>query len=110
MPEQEFIVTFPGISVAEANQHAASLGEIIKDIDPTITVEQRRERNDTQDFGATLVIVLGTASVTAIAKGIAGWLKRTGTILQIDSNGKVLAKNIDSEDLARIAEALSHRE
>ncbi len=108
MPVEPFIITFPGASVAEANRYAADLGAALREIDREIAVEQRRDREDTQDFGATLAIILGTAAATAIAKGVAAWLARhSGAKIQISADGTVLASNLDSGDAARIAEAFS---
>jgi hypothetical protein len=107
MPSEPIIIRFPNVSLAEANQNAASLAESLRDIDRSVKVEQQRDRSDTQDFGATLVLVLGTASVTAIAQGISSWISRnSGAQIEI-SHGKVTAKNLNSADAARIAEALS---
>jgi hypothetical protein len=110
MVEGPFFITFPGASLDEANRYAADLGASLREIDQEIALEQRRDREDTQDFGATLAIVLGTASATALAKGLATWLARhSGAKIQISADGTVLASNLDSRDAARIAEAFSRR-
>lgn len=111
MSHEPFIITFPEASCAEANKYAGDLAATLRDLKEGVAVEQRRDREDTQDLGATLAIVLGTASVTAIANGIASWLMRhSGARIQITSKGNVIAKNLDSRDAARIAEAFSRRE
>jgi hypothetical protein len=110
MSTSPLIVTFPDISTAEANRYAAGLAAAIRDSDRDVQVEQRRDRPDTQDFGATLAIILGTASATAVAKGVAAWLARhSGAKIQIAADGSVIASNLASEDAARIAEAFTHR-
>jgi hypothetical protein len=110
MNDSPFIIRFPGTSTAEANRLAADLALTVRELDKQLKVEQHRERQDTQDFGATLIIVLGTASVTAIAKGIASWLARhSGARIEINSDGSVIASNLDSRDAARIAEAFGRR-
>lgn len=101
-----FVLTFPEASLAQANQYASDLAGTLRQLEKSIVVEQRRDRQDTQDFGATLVLVLGTASITAVANGIATWLLRnSGAKLQITSRGTVIATNLNSGDAARIAEA-----
>ena len=103
-------ITFLGAPMAEANKYASGLAASLRDLEQGLTVEQRKERPDTQDFGATLVILLGTASATAVAKGIAAWLARhSGAKIQINADGSVIADNLDSRDAAKIAEALSKR-
>ena len=105
--ESPFVITFPNTSTAEANRYAADLASTLRELDSQLKVDQQRERPDTQDCGATLAIILGTASVTAIAKGISAWLARhSGAKIQINADGSVVASNLDSRDAARIAEAL----
>ena len=108
--ETPFVITFPEDSIAQANRYAADLAAAIRELDEEVQVEQKRDRQDTQDFGATLAIILGTASVTAVAKGISAWLARqSGAKIQISADGSVIASNLDSRDAARIAEAFSRR-
>jgi len=103
-----FTVRFPNVSAADANRYAVDLSETLRELERGIVVEQRRDRSETQDFGATLTIVLGTASVTAVANGIAAWLRRnSGARIEIDSRGAVVARNLDSRDAAKIAAAFS---
>jgi hypothetical protein len=110
MKESQFIISFPDASAADANQYAADLAGSIRDSDPHVNVEQRRDRDDSQDLGVTVVLVLGTASVTAVAQGIASWLGRhSGAKIQVNADGSVLASDLDSRDASRIAEAFSSR-
>jgi hypothetical protein len=70
VPLETFIIRFSETSLADANQYAASLADSLKEIDRSIQVQQQRDRPDTQDFGATLAIILGTAAITAITKNL----------------------------------------
>ncbi len=106
MSASPFIISFPGTSTADANRFASALAQVIRESDREVQVAQRRDQPDSQDFGATLAIVLGTASATAVAKGVAGWLARhSGAKIEITADGRVIASNLDSRDAARIAEA-----
>jgi hypothetical protein len=110
--DEPFILSFSGATSAEGNQLASSLKDVLLDTDPGLTVERQRERPDTQDFGATLAIMLGTAAATAVAKGIAAWLARnSGSKLEIRHRGKLVlsATNLDSQDVPRIAEAFARK-
>jgi len=110
MATESLIVTFPDASTAQGNRLASSLADVLRDADPNILVDRQRERTDTQDFGATLAVILGTAAVTAVAKGIAAWLARnSGAQIEIRRKGEVVlrATHLDSKDVPRIAEALS---
>ncbi len=83
---------------------------MLRGVDQHLQATQRREREDTQDFGATLALVLGTASVTAVANGLAAWLARhSGARIQIAVDGSVIASNLNSRDASRIVEALRNR-
>jgi hypothetical protein len=108
--ESPYIISFPGSSTAEANRFASGLATAIRDAERNVSVEQRRDQADTQDFGATLAIILGSAAVTAVAKGVEAWLARnSGAKIQINKDGSVIASNLDSRDAARIAEAFKTR-
>jgi Effector Associated Constant Component 1 len=105
-----FIISFPGSSTAEANRFASGLATAIREAERDVSVEQKRDRPDSQDAGATLVLVLGTAAATAVAKGVEAWLARhSGAKIQISKDGSVIASNLDSRDAARIAEAFKPR-
>lgn len=110
MPAESVIVAFPDATAAEGNRFANSLADILQDVDPNIVVDRQRERSETQDFGASLAVILGTAAATAVAKGIATWLARnSGARIEIRRKGKVVltATHLDSKDVPRIAEAFS---
>jgi hypothetical protein len=110
MQQEPFIITFREASVAEANRYATDMAASLRDIDQNLSAEQRRDRSETQDFGATVAIVLGTASATAVAKGVATWLARnSGAKIDITVDGNVIASNLDSRDAAKIAEVFAKR-
>lgn len=113
MLAEPLIVTFPGTSAAEGNRLAGNLATSLSDIDESIVVDRQRELKDSQDLGATLAIMMGTAAATALAKGIATWMARnSGAQIEIRRKGKLVlrANNLDSKDIPRIAEAFSSRE
>jgi hypothetical protein len=108
MENDAVVIKFPGVSDEEANKYAGSLADELSEISG-LKAKPARERPETQDFGATLVLVLGTASVTAIALGIKSWLARTGTDAEFyGADGKqVILKNVESKHIPQIAKALS---
>lgn len=109
MGEEMVVISFADCTVREANVYAESLAVAIKDVDMGVTVKRRRNTADTQDFGATLAIILGSASASAVASGVASWLARhSGVTIDISTeDGTVHAKNLNSRDASRIAEAMS---
>jgi hypothetical protein len=109
MSDPSFVLSFRELDSAKANQYASELAAYLRDV-PGVAVEQARDRPETQDFGATLVVILGTATATELANGIATWLKRkTGATIDISNDGHVVGENLDSRDAAKIAKAFSRR-
>jgi hypothetical protein len=108
---ETFIVKFPAVTTDEANKLASSLADELNEIAGLDKAQPARDNPETQDFGATLILVLGTASVTAIARGIEKWLARAGTTVEIHTaSGKVVMKDVQGKDAVAIAKALSgHR-
>src|SRR5213592_2973799 len=99
MNKSTFMVRFPGSSDADANVLARSFADYVKEEippDSDFSAEPKRAKPGTQDFGATVVLILGTTAVTALAKGIAAWLKgHTGTTMEIVTpRGAVVVRNV----------------
>jgi hypothetical protein len=109
MPETSVLISFPDSSSAEGNRFAGTLAETLLDLDPSIEVQRVREGSETQDFGATLVVVLGTTAVTALARGFGSWLARnSGARMEIRRGGEVVltATYLNSADVPKLAAAL----
>jgi hypothetical protein len=104
------VITFPDASAAKRNQLAESLAEALRDLNPDIEVDRKRDRPDTQDFGATLAVVLAAPAVTELARGLASWLTRnSGARIEVRRNGEIILSgtHLDSKDVPRIVAALS---
>jgi hypothetical protein len=89
------VVTFKGLSMAEANQAALELRAEILDraeADEDVRAEIEKENPDTQDFGTILVLVFGTGAAIAIAKGIQTYIAKHGSRVHIKTEaGEVIA-------------------
>jgi Effector Associated Constant Component 1 len=111
MSEHTYVIKFEGTSLADANRYADDLRDALLDVSPEIRVAVKRDDPSTMDFGGTLVVVLGTSAVIAIAKGIQSWLQRrdTATITIETPNGKAIAQNISGRNAVRLAELLTHK-
>jgi len=106
--ESEILLEFDNTNTSEANKLALDLqGYLLK----TAMFESavKKTDNDTMDFGATLVLVLGTTSALAIAKGIADWLRRKqGKRITVKTaNGKIIGTNLSSDDIETIFDKIS---
>jgi hypothetical protein len=107
---QQLIVHFPLTSLDEANVLAASLRDWLLDDVPGIDIRRRRTDSSAQDFGASLVIILGTPAVLAIAKGIQAWLTKSGPSAEMEivtTKGKVTARQVKSQDALELARILT---
>jgi hypothetical protein len=110
MESDPLLITFADASTAEGNRLASSLAEALRDLDPGIIVARERQRPDTQDFAASLAVILGTAAVNTVAKGLAAWLARnSGARIEIRRKGGVVlsASHLDSKGVSQIVKALS---
>ena len=113
MSDDPIVISFADASTAEGNRFASNLSDSLRDLDPGIVVKRQRDRPDTQDFGASLALILGTAAANSVAKGIATWLARnSGVRIEIRRKGEVVlaANHLDSKDVHRLAELLSSEE
>lgn len=110
--QQTYLITFDNVSAAEANRYAEELRHFILAASPDVTVQRQRDDPQAQDFGATLVLLLGTPAAGAIIKAIGDWLAlRNRASLSIRRDGETLAlKNITSAKAAELAQLLLNRE
>ena len=70
----QFTLDFDDTDPAEANVLCGELQDSLRQDVPDVEISRFKSNPLTQDFGATLVLVLGTAAVTRLAEGIAAWL------------------------------------
>jgi hypothetical protein len=67
-------ISFEDCSQADAARFAQDLEQQLRETDPSTKVSFKKERPDSQDFGATLVLVFGTPVAIALARGRFGLL------------------------------------
>jgi len=101
-------ISFAGTSSAEANVLAQELEVELREASSDIGIAIRKERQDAQDFGTTLILTLGTPVAVVVARSLSTFLKRnSGVNIRISRSGTVTATNLDSKDAARIAEVMA---
>lgn len=101
-------IHFEEVNAAQANQYAAQLREAILESSPEVDAKIVKDSSITQDFGATIVLILGAPAVVIVAKGIADYLRRSrGTITIKTDDETVIATGLTGQDAARIAEAFA---
>src|SRR6266480_37029 len=108
MDEQTYIITFDSASAADANRYAEELRQALLDASPDVEVHRRRDDPRTQDFGGTLVLLLGTPAAGAIVTAIGNWLARRNraslTIKRADE--QIVVQNITSKKAGELAQLL----
>ena len=111
MSKQEITIAFPDTTPDVAGHLAESLAaDVRREVkDEGRRVEPRVVRTDptAQDFGTTLVLVLGAPAVIVLARAIRDWAQRTDRG-QIEINGARIS-NVKSTDVAAIIDALNAR-
>ena len=110
---QTIRIRFPGMELGDAGMAAESLREQIEDETSEVDVGVEKDNPDTMDFGATLAIVLGTPAALALAKGIANWMARERSAIEIEIGSEkvtVKASGTINENVARIVEAVQRAE
>jgi hypothetical protein len=102
-------ITLPSLKGPAANQALEKLLSALRrdrDLKTALDTARtgiRRTDEEAQDFGATLIAVLGTPAVVYLAIALKNWATRTGT--SVVANG-IEIKNVRSEDLGKIVESL----
>lgn len=107
-------IRFEDLPLAQAGVKAAQLEQAVRDASPGLETTIERADPANQDFGATLVLILGTPAAVAlareIARGIANYLSRDHSTITIEADGRVVATGVSGNDAARIAEAFASRD
>ena len=107
MEERTYVIEIGDVPAARANQYASELKEDLLDATGgKIKVEHSKADQGTQDFGATLVLLLGTPALIVVAKGVRDWLARRpdASVTIKSKDGEIIASNLKSKDAAALAD------
>jgi hypothetical protein len=105
--DQTLVLSFSDTPKDRANVFADDLRRELKRLNPSLSVEKQRESETAQDFGATLAVIVTSAAVTALAKGLANFIAKRGTKITIRIGDDVVeAKGVESQDAAAIVKAM----
>ena len=117
MNEQTYLLSFPGVSEAEANRYAEELREVLLDATTEIAVQRQRENPLAQDLGACLVLIMGTPALVAVVQAIGNWLQKrhSASLTIVTAEKKIVAKNLTNKDAAHLlqlflTQTASHKE
>ncbi|WP_150784082.1 hypothetical protein [Pseudomonas fluorescens] len=97
-------VNFIGDELLGKNLLAESLMRFLEDEVAGVNPHIQRESGNTMDMGATLAIILGSASITAIAKGIGNWIRKNNeaSIILTMGDRTLDVKNVRASDIQQI--------
>src|SRR5690348_14943325 len=111
MNEQTYIITFETASAADANRYAEELRQFLLDASPDVEVHRRRDDSRTQDFGSTLVLLLGTPAAGAIVTAIGNWLalRHRASITVKRADEQIVIQNITSKQAGELAHLLLNK-
>jgi hypothetical protein len=103
---QQILIRFD-TQLDEANRLAQNLDDFMQE-EYNQKLTRIKDDKNTQDFGATIAIILGTPAAIALAKGLADWLRRqAGKTLTIeDKSGKYSGTNLTSRDIETMFKTL----
>ena len=109
MDQRTYVISFDDVSPADASRYADELRNALLDATVDIGIQRRRDDPRAQDFGTTLMLILGTPTAAALAKTIASvignWLKqRQGASLTVKTlDGQMILRNVTSKQAAELA-------
>lgn len=106
MTKQTYLLSFEGVSQAEAQRYAEELREVLLDAEASLTVQRQRENPLAQDLGASLVLIMGTPAVVAAVQAIGHWLqkRRSASLTIVTAENKIVAENLTNQDAAHLLE------
>lgn len=106
MREQTYLLSFEGVSAADANRYAEELRKVLLEATTDIAVQRQRENPLAQDLGATLALIMGTTGFVAAVNAISAWLqkRRSAMLTIVTAENKIVAENLTNKDAARLLE------
>lgn len=91
--ERVLLIRFDNMSTADANRAADELRRQLRGaMGSEVSIDRVKENQETQDFGGTLAIVLGTPFALALAKGVRDYIAKRGCREVLETpEGRVIA-------------------
>ena len=104
MSEQTYLLSFDGVSPAEANRYAEELRQVLLDATDEIDVQRKRENPLAQDLGASLALIMGTPALVAAVQAIGNWLQKrhSASLTIVTAEKKIVAENLTNKDAAQL--------
>ncbi len=105
MNQYTYVLTFDDVSPADANRYAEELRQTLLDATPDVEVHRQRDDLHTEDFGATLVLILAAPATAAIVTALGNWLalRHKASITIKTADGETVVQNISSKNAVELA-------
>jgi len=112
MEKQTYTVTFEGVSPSDANRYAEELRNALLDATADITVQRKRENPQAQDFGSSLVLILGTPAAAAVVTAVGSWLqmRKNASLSWKSADGEINIQNISSKNVVELAQQILNKQ
>ncbi|MBL7488590.1 hypothetical protein I6A60_26765 [Frankia sp. AgB1.9] len=88
MTEHRLLLQIERAPNGEKSRMARELRDFILDEEPEADIEFMRSDPEAQDIGATLILILQTPSIGAVALGVRSWLARRSTSEVVFKSGE----------------------
>ncbi|MFF0488350.1 hypothetical protein ACFYTQ_04935 [Nocardia sp. NPDC004068] len=110
MTDHSITFSFADTDASEADALAGDLTESLREQLPEVSVTRTRTDKQNQDFGATVVAIVGAPFMAKLAGGIAKWLARRSDaklhMRRVDMDGKEVEVSVNGRLGARQTEKL----
>ncbi len=109
MNRRSYTIKFVDVSGADAGRYAQELRNDLLDASPDVHVSIERDNPLAQDFGATLVLLVGTPAALAIANAIGNYISRHREVSLEFSDGdrSLKVSNLDPTTALRLTELMT---
>lgn len=107
--KREFEISVKGSTDDESEIFARELEAVLLSSSPEVNVVRIKTNQLTMDLGATIGIVFASAAATALANGVADWLRmRNNAHLRIrDKLNDIEVGGLSGKDIARVLKILT---
>ncbi|MEM8718697.1 MAG: hypothetical protein AAGE84_05240 [Cyanobacteria bacterium P01_G01_bin.39] len=108
MDKKTYLIEIEGDESANISQYAEELENALLGASSEVEVEQSRADNEAQDFGSTLILILGTPVAVVLANAFRDWLnRRDNAKIHIKTpEREILLENVTARDASKILELL----
>jgi hypothetical protein len=100
-----------GVTYDKAERYLIELRDALLDASKDVSVRRVKRDPSTMELGSVLVVIVTSATATAIARGVADWLrKRNDAHIKIrDETRNIEVGGLTAKDAMRVLEIIAHK-